>query len=114
MSSIRQGTTLIGSVLAAVLASACCILPIAFAAFGVSTAAFSRLLEPYRPILLAASFGLLGAAFYFTYRPRRESCDANGVCGPRKPGRLGRVFLWIAAVLVIGSATFPWYVAYLP
>ena len=71
--------TAVAAVLAAGVASACCIGPVAFVilgagAFGASLA----VLEPYRPILLGLTAVLLGGAFYLAYRPASD-CDA---CSP--------------------------------
>ena len=71
-------------------------------------------LEPYRPFLLVLTFGLLGAAFYFTYRPSQVVCGTEGTCEMPRANRAGRVMLWIAATIVILATTFPSYAEYLP
>ncbi len=52
----------------AVLASACCWLPLLLVAFGISAAGVGQFFEQYRPYLLTAAFAILGLAWYFTYR----------------------------------------------
>lgn len=101
--------TALASVLAAGVASACCIGPVAFVllgagAFGASLSA----LEPYRPPLLALTAVLLGGAFYVAYRPVSDS-DA---CSPASRTRT-RIAVWIAAALAAALITFPYYVEYL-
>jgi mercuric ion transport protein len=103
-----------GSVLGALLASACCIGPLVFAVLGISGAALARTLEPFRPYLLVATYALLGAAFYFTYRPGRAACAPDGACEMPRTNRLGKAMLWLAAVLVVLATAFPWYAQYLP
>lgn len=99
----------LASVLAAGIASACCIGPVAFVllgagAFGASLAA----LEPYRPMLLGLTAILLGGSFYIAYRPMSD-CDT---CSPASRTRT-RIAIWCAAALAIALVTFPYYIAYL-
>jgi len=101
--------TALAAVLAAGVASSCCIGPVAFVllgvgAFGASLAA----LEPYRPALLGVTAVLLGGAFYVAYRPTSD-CDA---CSPAVRRRT-RIAVWIAAALAAALVTFPYYVGYL-
>src|SRR5260370_9544130 len=63
-----------GSVLAAIIASFCCILPIVFALTGVSILGASALFHAWRPHLLVVTSALLGLDFYFSYRPKKEQC----------------------------------------
>lgn len=101
--------TAIASVLAAGVASACCIGPVAFVLLGIGAFGASlSALEPYRPVLLSATAVLLGGAFYVAYRPVSD-CDT---CSPVSRKRT-RVAVWIAAVLVAALVTFPYYVEYL-
>lgn len=103
---------LIGAVVAAFAASACCILPAVLALVGLSGVGLAAALEPYRPMFLGATVLLLGAGFYLTYRRQRRpdpACDAEcGVC--EKPGvaRSGKWMLWIATVLVAVFAAYPY------
>jgi mercuric ion transport protein len=99
-----------GSVIAAVVASACCIGPVVLVllgvgAFGASLAA----LEPYRPVFLTVTAAFLGVAFYTAYRPIND-CDA--VCTPASR-RGARRTLWFATIIVLVLVTFPYYVRFL-
>ena len=101
--------TALAAVVAAGVASACCIGPVAFVllgagAFGASLAA----LEPYRPVLLSATALLLAGAFCVAYRPTSE-CD-RGSPALRKRTRIA---VWLAAALVAALVSFPYYVEYL-
>lgn len=101
--------TAVAAVLAAGVASACCIGPVVFVllgagAFGASLSA----LEPHRPVLLAATGLLLGGAFYVAYRPTSD-CHT---CSPASRKRT-RVAVWLAAVVVAALVSFPYYVDYL-
>lgn len=109
-----ERATAAGSVLSGILASACCILPLAFALLGIGGAAAAQRLEPLRPYLLASTVALLGAAFYFTYRPPVAECGPDGSCEMPQANRAGKVTLWLAAALVLAATTFPYYAEYLP
>jgi copper chaperone CopZ len=58
----------LGSLFAAILASACCWLPLLLIAFGFSAAGVGSFFEQYRLHLLCAMFTLLAVAWYLTYR----------------------------------------------
>lgn len=108
-----QGMTLVASVISGILASICCIGPLVFALLGISGAAFAQRFEPLRPYFLVVTYGLLGGAFYFTYRPSEAACGPGGACEMPRTNRLGKAMLWIAAVVVLLATTFPKYSAYL-
>jgi len=64
--------------------------------------------EAWRPYLLGITFALLAAAFYFTYRKREVVC-ADGTCKVSSAPRWNKLLLWIATVVVILFAAFPYY-----
>jgi mercuric ion transport protein len=97
------------SLLAALVASFCCILPIAFALAGMGIAGASTLFAAWRPYLLALTFALLGIGFYLSYRKRRNACEPGSACERTAVNRSGRVGLWLAAAFVILFAAFPYY-----
>lgn len=103
-----------GSMAGGMLASACCIGPVVFAILGVSGAAFAHRLEPLRPYLLVLSYALLASAFYLTYRTKEPACGPGEECELPRVNRAGKAMLWIAAVVVVLSTSFPWYAEYLP
>ncbi len=108
-----QGVTLAGSVIGGILASLCCIGPLVFALLGISGAAFAQRFEPLRPYLLVATYALLGGAFYSAYRPAKAECAPGEACEMPRASRVGKVMLWIAAVVVLLATTFPMYSVYL-
>lgn len=107
--------SLAGAVVAALAASACCILPAILAIVGLSGVGLAAALEPYRPLFLGGTVALLGVGFYLTYRKPRlattEGATADA-CGCEKPrvARSGKTMLWVASVLVALFAAYP-YVA---
>jgi len=102
----------VGSVVAAVAASVCCIGPVVAAAIGAGAiGAASAWFEPYRPWFLGLTAILLGAAFVTTYRRQPAAC-ADGSCAPSSR-RTAKIVLWLAAVLVGLLAAFPYYAKWL-
>jgi len=105
----RSSLFMTSSVVAAILASFCCILPIVFALTGFTVIGASALFAEWRPYLLAATFGLLGFGFYFAYRPARSNCGPGGVGTMPAPKRSGRLMLWLATAAVVIFAAFPYF-----
>lgn len=103
-----------GSVLAAVVASACCWLPLLLLSFGASAAGLSATFEKMRPWFLVVTAVLLGAGFYLIYF-RKEKCAPGSACAAPKPRlqRLNRAVLWLATIMVTAFAFFPNYVGLL-
>ena len=97
------------SVVAAIGASLCCILPILFVLVGTGIAGAAAFFATWRPLLLAITFLLLALGFYFAYRKPRQACEPGGTCERPAVSRVGRIWLWIATALVILFATFPYY-----
>ena len=79
----------IGTVISAIMASSCCWAPLLLVLLGfagISTAGMAQTLkvslETYRPVFMVVTFGFLGFAFYFTYRPRRVAVAGAGNSSP--------------------------------
>lgn len=107
--SRRPAWFVASSVVGAVLASFCCVLPIVFALTGVSILGASALFAAWRPYLLAATFGFVGLGFYFAYRRPKEECAPDSICAVPASRRRTRMTLWLATVAVIAFAAFPYY-----
>ena len=95
---------------AAILSSACCWLPLALLALGVSAAGLSKFIVGARWVFVAIAVVALGLGFYFSYR-RTTTCAPGEVCAPSGLARFNRVMLWVSTVLVLAFATFPYYSA---
>lgn len=77
-----------------------------------SGAAAALRFEPFRPYLLAVTYGLLAVGFYLTYRPAPE-CAAGAPCEIPGASRTAKALLWLSAVAVMVVTAFPWYSIYL-
>jgi mercuric ion transport protein len=105
----------VGSVVAAVAASACCLGPVLFSLVGAGALGAAAVkLEPYRPWFLGVTGLLLAAGFYTAYRTSRsaDACAADGTCAPSSQ-RTAKILLWVATVLVVLLTVFPYYVNWL-
>ncbi len=96
------------SVITAGLASLCCIGPLVAVGLGLGAFGAAAFFESVRPYLLVVTAGLLGVAFYLTYRKKPEEKCADGVCAVA-PKRSQKIALTIAAVVAIPLAAFPYY-----
>lgn len=109
MANKTQKTTLIGSILSALLASVCCLGPIIFAFLGISGAGLVLKFEAYRPIFIVVAVALLGVAGYLTYRRKPpEECAPDTYCATPRSARVNKILFWtamIAVVLAIFSPT---------
>ncbi len=112
----RQKLVAAGSILGAIAASSCCILPLALFMLGAGGAWMGNLtaLAPYQPIFTVITVGFLGYGFYLVYWKRRKAASADGAPGVRiLPSRLVKTSLWVATVLIVAAFTFPYYALYL-
>lgn len=99
----------VGSVLTAMLSSACCWLPLTLIAFGVSAGGLSVFFQRWRPYFITLSVVMLGVGFYFAYF-RTPACD-GGCCSKSKRRRLKfrRATLWATSAVVLAFVFFPNY-----
>lgn len=118
----------VGTLLSAVMASACCWLPLVLLAFGVSGAGIAGTLDAYRPVFIVLTVVFLAAAFYFTYRPRKSASASEDCCAvtpvtdccavsPATKSRfsmmtLNKVILWGVTVLAVAFLFFPQYMKF--
>jgi mercuric ion transport protein len=108
--SRRAGQTLLaaGSVVGALAASSCCILPLALFSLGVSGAWIGHLtrLAPYQPYIIAATVALLACGYWLVYRVTRNACADGAACARPLPGRLVKAALIAATALVVAALGF--------
>ena len=106
-SSTNGGKILVaGGLLAALGASACCVLPFVLLTLGVGGAWMSNIswLAPYEKMFVGAAVLLIAAGFWRVYR-RPAACAADGCAPPSS--RAAKIGLWIAALIVSAAITFP-------
>ncbi len=99
----------LGGILAALGTASCCVVPFALFTLGISGAWIGNLtaLEPYQPLFAALTAGLLGYGFYLVYRKPRVACAEGSYCAKPSSGRIAKIGLWTATVLVAIALGFP-------
>lgn len=110
MSEAQNGRGALGAGgVAALLASACCLGPLALVALGFSGAWIGNLtvLEPYRPFFIGSALVALFFAWRRIYRPAAD-CKPGDVCAIPPARTIYKVFFWIVAALVLVALGFPY------
>ena len=111
--SVKTQATLVGGVLAAIGATACCFGPLLVVTlgFGGAWAARMKSLEALQPIFIVLTVAFMGFAFHRLFiRPKQcapgESCELPQVL------KRQRIAFWIVAVAILFMATFPLFADY--
>lgn len=108
----------VGGIIAAFLASLCCIGPVLFAALGVgvgatgflaNTAGFLKAFVPYRPFFIVVAMAAIGTGFYFVYRKPKAACASDAPCTDLRTRSKSVVFLWMATVLTLFFVLSPYW-----
>lgn len=105
----------VGSVVAALAASSCCVLPLLFFALGISGAWIGSLtaLAPYQPYFVVVTLGFLAAGFFMVYRKPRMVCAPGSYCAKPYSDRIAKVSLWIATAIITVALAFPFLTPFL-
>jgi len=96
-----------GSILGALAASSCCILPLVLFGLGISGAWIANLtaIAPYKPYFATGTLALLGYGYYLVYVRPKQAC-ADGSCAQPLPNRFVKSSLWVATALVVAALSF--------
>lgn len=105
--STGSGALFVG-VLAAILASTCCLGPLVLVALGLSGAWIGNLtrLEPYRPLFIAAALVALFFAGWRIFRPAR-ACEPGQICDVPRTRRIYKILFVAVSVLVVVALVYP-------
>ena len=108
---MKRAAAVLGAVVAAVAASACCVLPLILGVASAGALGLSAALTPYRPYLIGLTLLILGVAFYLAYHPAKAStCATEGECatgGASGASRVARAALWAVAVFTVAVMAYP-------
>ncbi len=109
--NVKAGLLAAGAVLAALLASLCCIGPLIAAALGISSIGLATTFQPYRPWLIGLAIVLLAAGFY-VLRRKRTYCGA-ATCATGVRIKMRRVWpallvLVVTSLLLVPQITALW------
>lgn len=103
--------TLAGGLIAAIIASACCLGPLVLVMVGVSGAWISNLtlLEPYRPVSIGVALVFMALAWRRIHRaPAAAECEPGTLCALPRTNRVYRVMFWVVSALVLLAVGFPY------
>jgi mercuric ion transport protein len=89
-----------GSLLGALAASTCCILPVVLFSLGISGAWIANFtqLAPYKPYFIVVTLAFLGAGYWLTHRASKVACADGAACTRPLPNRIVKSVLTAAAV----------------
>ena len=101
----------VGSLVAAVLASSCCIGPLLLVTLGVSGTWIGNLtaLEAYQPIFVLITIVFLALGFWQVYIKPKRACPVGEVCARPFSNRLVKTVLWVATTLVALAITIDYW-----
>jgi mercuric ion transport protein len=96
----------IGSVIGAMAASACCVLPFVLFSLGIGGAWMGNLtaMAPYKPFFVILTAGLIGYGYYLRRRSETRTCES---C-IRPSSKLTSLAFWAAAILLALALIFPY------
>jgi mercuric ion transport protein len=100
----------IGTALAAIGASVCCVGPLLFLSLGIGGAWMSTLtsMESVRPFFILLTLVFMGLGYRKLY-VLPENCEAGTACALPEKKHKQRMVFWIGSVLVLLLLTFPWF-----
>ena len=95
--------------LAAILASTCCLGPLALITLGFSGAWIGNLtlLEPYQPIFIGVALVAMFFAWRRIYRPA-QVCVPGEVCAIPQVRTTYKLIFWVVTALVLIALGFPY------
>ena len=93
-----------GSLATGVLASSCCILPLALVTAGIGGPWVAQLtaLAPYQPLFLGAAAITTGYGLWRAYR-KPKACVPGSLCANPVAGRFTKTILWIGAAIATSA-----------
>lgn len=99
----KPGLLATGGLIGALLASTCCIVPLALVMLGVGGAWVGNLtaLAPYQWLFLIFAAGCLGAGFWHVYFKPKAECVEGSYCAKPRSDLLVKIVLWVGTLLVI-------------
>lgn len=100
-----------GGIIGAVLASTCCIAPLALLMLGVSGAWMGNLtaLEPYKPLFAGVALVFIGLGFRQVYFKAKPVCVDGSYCARPQSPLITKTALWLATGLVLLALTINWW-----
>lgn len=111
-----RDVSLAGGVLAAIVASLCCLGPLVLVTLGVSGAWIANLaaFDPYRPYALGVALLCVAFAYRSIFRaPAPEACEPGTLCAIPKARRLYKLLFWVMSAMVLVTFGYPYAAPFL-
>ena len=107
----HQGLLATGAVVGAILASACCVVPLLLVTVGISGAWIGNLtaLEPYKPYVATVTLCMIGLGFWRVYFHPQPQCEPGSYCARQESSLITKSALWMGAVLTLLAVTINWW-----
>jgi mercuric ion transport protein len=107
----RNGLLATGAIVGAILASACCVVPLLLVMLGISGAWISNLtaLEPFKPYVAAVTLCLIGLGFWRVYFQPKPACVEGSYCARPQSARITKSALWIGTAITFLAITINWW-----
>ncbi|MCK5444191.1 MAG: mercury transporter MerT [Rhodospirillaceae bacterium] len=95
----------LGALAGGILASSCCILPLALVSVGAGGAWLSNLtaLSPYQPIFLSMAALSVGYGFWKARAARLTACSTDGQCAMPINSKYNLIGLWVGGGLAVSA-----------
>jgi mercuric ion transport protein len=104
---------LFGGAVAAIVASVCCLGPLALVTVGLGGAWLSNLtaLEAYRPVFIVLALGFMGLAYrhIFMAPAAQQACEPGTPCAAPATNRRYKGLFWVVSAMVLVALTFPYF-----
>jgi len=100
-----------GGVIGAILASACCVVPLLFVMLGISGAWIGNLtaLAPNKPYVAGIALVFIALGFRQVYFKPRPACEEGTYCAKPQSAVITKTALWVAAALVLLALSIDWW-----
>lgn len=103
----RAGALVAAGVVGAVLASSCCVVPVALVLLGLGGAWIGHLtaLAPYQPYFLVGTAVLLSSGFWHVYMRPAPACAPTSHCARPSSRWFTQAALWLGIALAVVAAS---------
>lgn len=94
-----------GGLIGAILASSCCILPLALVTLGISGAWIGKLaaLSSLQPLFVVSAAIFIGAGLWNAYKVKNTACSPDSLCGRPHTQPAAKAILWFGALVTVAS-----------
>lgn len=112
MTSMSEKTNIpiMGGLMAAILSTVCCIVPLLLLTLGIGGVWMSNLtaLDEYKTIFIVISLLLLALAYWQIFL-KPQCCTEDGICVAPINKRRYKIIFWIAGIIILSSTTISYW-----